>query len=245
MADNRKINHLKESLKSLRWLATFLFLFERVMMKGNNGTKLNEYIKVVVKEFENFKKNLCDKSILVVYRDKETKELDYFTISILGSNYYHLTGLAYKDDDGEKDSSNHFGSKFYQNLSNKKLSADNLKIKDSNTALKIKALPYITQFYAYSKMTGPFNGNGFKLRLDKVIGNPNICLGLRKIGKKEYAPASSLYSDTRDYAKIINQVVAVFVKNKVEASYSEPTYTAKGFDIDTIENDEILKLIKK
>ena len=153
-------------------------------MKGNNETKLNEYIKIVIREFENFKKNLCDKSILVVYKDKATKELDYFTISILGSNYYHLTGLAYKNDDGIKNKNDKFGSLFYADLNDKKLSARNLKIKDGNTALKIKALPYITQFYAYSKMTGPFNGNGFKLQLDKVIGNPNICLGLKQISKK-------------------------------------------------------------
>lgn len=213
-------------------------------MKDNNA-KLEEYVKVVIKEFKNFKKNLCDKSILVIYRDKETKELDYFTISILGSNYYHLTGLAYKNDSGIKNKDDKFASLFYADLIDKKLSANNLKIKDSNTALKIKALPFITQFYAYAKMTGPFNGNGFKLQLDRVVGNPNICLGLKHIGEKEYAPASSLYGDTRDYAKIINQVVAVFVKNEDEAYYSEPTYTAKGFDINTIENDKILKLIKK
>ena len=224
-------------------MATFLFLFEGVMMKGNNETKLNEYLKVVAKEFENFKKNLCDKSVLVVCKDKETKELDYFTISVLGSNYYHLTGLAYRDDDGEKDSSNHFGSKFYQNLSNKKLSADNLKIKDSNTALKIKALPYITQFYAYSKMTGPFNGNGFKLQLDRVVGNPNICLGLKHIKGKEYAPASSLYGDTRDYAKFTKQVVAVYIKKKDEAFFCDLKYTAKGFDVNSIDNNEIFNKI--
>ncbi len=213
-------------------------------MKYGNDVKLNEYVKVVIREFENFKKNLDDKSILVIYKDKESKELDYFTISILGSNYYHLTGLAYKDDNGAGNKNDKFGSMFYADLKDRKLSAKNLKIKDSNTALKIKGLGYITKFYAYSKMTGPFNGNGFKLRLDSVVGNPNICLGLKRIDGKEYAPASSLYGDTRDYAAFTNQVVAVFVKGKEDACYSELKYTARGFDKSTIENKEILDKIK-
>lgn len=211
-------------------------------MKDNNA-KLEEYVKVVIKEFKNFREYLEDKSVLVVY--KEANAFDYFTISITGKNYYHLTGLAYKNDSGIKNKDNKFASLFYADLIDKKLSANNLKIKDSNTALKIKILPYITQFYAYSKMTGPFNGNGFKLQLDRVVGNSNICLGLKHIGEKEYAPASSLYENIKKKAKFTNQVVAVFVKNEDEAYYSEPTYTAKGFDIDTIENDEILNKIKK
>lgn len=214
-------------------------------MKHDNNAKLEEYVKIVIKEFKNFREYLEDKSILVVYKDKEANVLDYFTISITGKNYYHLTGLAYKNDTGIKNKDDKFGSLFYADLIDKKLSANNLKIKDSNTALKIKALPFITQFYAYAKMTGPFNGNGFKLQLDRVIGNPNICLGLKHIGEKEYAPASSLYGDTRDYAKFTNQVVAMYIKKKDETLFCDLKYTAKDFDVNSIDNDEILKKIKK
>lgn len=119
------------------------------------------------------------------------------------------------------------------------------RAKDSNTALKIKALPFITQFYAYAKMTGPFNGNGFKLQLDRVVGNPNICLGLKHIGEKEYAPASSLYENIKKKAKFTNQVVAVYTKKKDEALFCDLKYTAKGFDVNSIDNDEILNKIKK
>ena len=52
-----------------------------------------------------------DKSVLVVYKDKEANAFDYFTISITGKNYYHLTGLAYKNDSGIKNKDNN-GSAF-------------------------------------------------------------------------------------------------------------------------------------
>ena len=59
------------------------------------------------------------------------------------------------------------------------------------------------------------------------------------------APASSLYGDTRDYAKFTNQVVAVYIKKKDEALFYDLKYTAKGFDVNSIDNNEILNKIKK
>lgn len=42
--------------------------FIRRNMKYNNEVKLQQAFNVVVKEFENYKKNLINKSVLVIYR---------------------------------------------------------------------------------------------------------------------------------------------------------------------------------
>lgn len=41
-------------------------------MKYDNDIKLQQAFKVVLKEFENYKNNLMDKSVLVIYRNIDT-----------------------------------------------------------------------------------------------------------------------------------------------------------------------------
>lgn len=117
-----------------------------------------------------------------------------------------------------------------------------MKIKDNNTALKIKALPFISSQYKYSNMTGDFNETGIKLQLDKVIGNVSTCLGLKKIGNKVYAPASSLYDDTRKFAKVTHQIVAIFIKKTDDLSpYKTIKYVAKGHNLESLTYNSELK----
>lgn len=211
-------------------------------MKYDNDIKLQQAFKIILKEFENYKNNLMNKSILVIYRNRETSNLDYIIIEFTGNNYYHLTGLIYKEDKGEETKSQHFGSKFYNALKDKKLSISELKVKDNNTELKIKALPFVSSQYRYSNMTGDFNESGLKLQLDKVIGNTKTCLGLKKIGYKKYAPASSLYDDTRKYAKVSHQIVSIFIKDMLDtAPYKTIKYVAKGHNLNHLKYDEELE----
>lgn len=213
-------------------------------MRYDSEIKLQQALGTVIKEFDNYKNNLLDKSMLIIYRDRDTKQLDHIVINFTGNNYYHLTGLAYKEDNGDGTKNSHFGSKFYNDLKDKKLSVSNLKIKDNNTALKIKALPFISSQYKYSNMTGDFNETGIKLQLDKVVGNVSTCLGLKKIGTKIYAPASSLYDDTRKFAKVTHQIVAIFIKKTDDISpYKTIKYVAKGHNLENLTyNDELKSL---
>lgn len=213
-------------------------------MKYNNDVKLQQAFNVAVKEFENYKKNLIEKSVLVIYRNRITGDLDYIVIEFTGNNYYHLTGLVYKEDDGESTKAQRFGSRFYNALDDKKLSISELKIKDNNTELKIKALPFISSQYRYCNMTGDFNESGIKLHLDKVIGNTKTCLGLKKVGYKKYAPASSLYDDTRKYAKVSHQIVSIFIKDTVDtAPYKTIKYVAKGHNLNHLKYDKELEAL--
>lgn len=205
-------------------------------MYFKDNKKLNEYFKVVIDVFNNFKNNLVDKSLLIIYENRQNKKIEYIIVSIRGYNFYHLTGLIYKEDSGNS-KDEHFGSRFYGDLCDKRLSVEQLKIKDNNTNLKIKALPSIAQHCKYIKMIGDFNNNGIKLKLDKVAGNNNVCLGLKRIGYKEYAPASCLYNDVREYINTSNKVVAIFSKNTDnENKFNKIEYIAKGINL----NDNIL-----
>ena len=46
-------------------------------MKYDSEIKLQQAFNLVLKEYENYKKNLIGKSILVIYRDRTTMQLDY------------------------------------------------------------------------------------------------------------------------------------------------------------------------
>ncbi|MDE7431127.1 MAG: hypothetical protein K2N34_04330, partial [Lachnospiraceae bacterium] len=217
---------------------------QRNTMKYTNDIKLQNALKEAVKQFKNYQKNLENKSLMIIYRNRETNDMDYIIVQFAGSNYYHLTGLAYKDD--ANDSKNgRFGSRFYKDLLDQKLSINDLKIKDNNTALKIKALPLITTCYRYTNMIGDFNHSGIQLNLDKVMGNISTYLGLKKISGKIYAPASCLYGDVRKAAKSIHQIIAIFIKNTADtSSFSDIKYVAKGHNLNNMNfNSEIKDLI--
>jgi hypothetical protein len=208
-------------------------------MKFNAEILLKKYFQIVVREFENYKNNLASNSLLVIYRDRTSSQIDYIEITFEGSNYYHLTGLVYKD---ELNNTSNCGSRFYSDLIDKKLSIDNLKIKDENTELKIRALPFIAAHYKYSNMIGDFNSSGIKLQLDKVIGNTSVCLGLKRIKGKLYAPASCLYDDTRKFASVSHQILAIFIKKSdSNESYSKLKYAAKGVNLHNLKYNEELR----
>ncbi|MCM1262136.1 MAG: PBECR4 domain-containing protein [Butyrivibrio sp.] len=183
---------------------------------------------------------------MIIYRNRETNVIDYIIVQFIGSNYYHLTGLVYKEDNGNLREQN-FGSRFYDELVHKKLSIKDLKIKDNNTELKIRALPSIMTCYKYTNMIGDFNDSGLKLSLDKVMGNVNTYLGLKKISGKIYAPASCLYGDIRKSIKEVHQVIAIFIKETNEIyPFSDIKYAAKGHNLNNLDNKikEIISLEK-
>lgn len=94
-------------------------------------------------------------------------------------------------------------------------------------------------------MTGDFNELGIKLQLDKVVGNTSTCLGLKHISGKNYVPASSLYGDTRKYAQITHQIVAIFIKDTNDTDeYKTIKYVAKGHNLKNLTySDELKNLI--
>lgn len=213
-------------------------------MNYTNDIKLQNALKEAVRQFKNYQKNLEGKSLMIIYRNRETNDMDYIIVQFAGSNYYHLTGLVYKDDiDDSKNGC--FGSRFYKDLTDQKLSINSLKIKDNNTELKIKALPSITTCYRYTNMIGDFNNSGIRLNLDKVMGNISTYLVLKKISGKTYAPASCLYGDIRKAAKSIHQIIAIFIKDTEDLSpFSNIKYIAKGHNLNNMKfNSEIQELI--
>ncbi len=52
-------------------------------MRYDSEIKLQQAFNTVIKEFENYKNNLLDKSMLIVYRDRNTKQLDYIIINFI------------------------------------------------------------------------------------------------------------------------------------------------------------------
>lgn len=94
-------------------------------------------------------------------------------------------------------------------------------------------------------MTGDFNESGIKLQLDKVVGNTSTCLGLKHISGKNYVPTSSLYGDTRKYAQITHQIVAIFIKDTNDTDeYKTIKYVAKGHNLKNLTySDELKNLI--
>lgn len=86
----------------------------------NKTDILAQAFKTAVKEFENYNKNLVNKSLLIMYKNRVSNEFYYITVEFAGANYYHLTGSIYKDDNQDK--TGKYGSRFYAETKNKKLS---------------------------------------------------------------------------------------------------------------------------
>ena len=46
-------------------------------MKYTNDIKLQNALKEAVKQFRNYQKNLENKSLIIIYRNRETNDMDY------------------------------------------------------------------------------------------------------------------------------------------------------------------------
>ena len=86
-----------------------------------------------------------------------------------------------------------------------------------------------------TKIAGNYNGVRPYLVADKIVGNVNFCLGLKKDWKRGcYVPSSSLLEDIKVLTNVQSQVLAILSKEKEEEVYECIRHVAKGVNLNNL-----------
>lgn len=177
---------------------------------------------------QSYKKNLCNKNLLFIYKTHPNK-YEFIEAVFLPKHFRHLTGVKTSKEFRSVD--------FYNRCLDKKLSVDDFDLaSDGTTWIKKDVLPHIMNIHYMSNIFGDYNESKPKLFTEKLTGNTRGCLGF--VPEQEspgfYAPNTVIKEDIRGLVKKPCQLVLVFSKEKDDGLYKNLTYSAKGFEYETI-----------
>ena len=195
---------------------------------------------IVMKCAKLYEQNLNNKKFLIIYKSRKENKTNYLELLFLKENYQHLTGVELIDNHGVH--RNNVSELFYIKCLNNSLKKDEIVFKDkSTTNLKLHALENIVRFYNISKIVGEYDESRPYLIIDKVVGNVNYCLGIKKVSGV-YVPVTALAEDARKLTcSDSSQVLCIFVKNKNDDIYSQVKYVTKGCNLNTLNYQNELK----
>lgn len=195
---------------------------------------LKQAISVVIKCGKEYKRKFANTKVLIIYRNRESKEIEFIEIVFRPSNFQHLTGLILLDALGNQKSN--CSVEFYHKCTGNNLKASEVKFKeDGTTPLKLDALPSLMDLTNITKIIGDYDKSKKWMDADVIVGGVNFCLAVSKDkegGKGIYFPRSGLLEDIRNITGKSSQVLAIFQKKLNDrGKYSNIRYVAKGLEL--------------
>lgn len=178
---------------------------------------------------EQYEKELLNTKILFVYENRRTKEYESEEVTFLPSNFKHLTGVLYSQNDKEQESE---GAVYFFNLALKKrLDIHKCKYKsDGTTTIKLQILSSIMNIKKTARMIGDYNHSRLHIMADKMCGSTSATLAFTRSKSNELFPSSTLREDIRRLVTEYHTVVAVYQKAIQDSEYTECCYTSKKYD---------------
>lgn len=181
----------------------------------------NEIIRKLSTSAKLYSRNLENKNILFVYKDKS--EICSFETAFLARNYQHLTGIYL--------TGNTSSTLFYKSCLNGKVSPQDFDInEDGTTELKLDVLSGMMNIHNKAKMIGDFNSPNAFVIPDKIIGTVYACMGfVFDDDSGYYVPNTIRKEDIRDITiKPQKQIICTLVKEITDSHYTEFSYISKN-----------------
>ena len=193
----------------------------------------NKAIAVIVNAAENYSKYLQDKVFLVVYI--ENTRAKTVQVEFRDNHFLHLTGVCTKLS----------AKRFYEKCINRKLSPEDFELdKSGKTQQKLMVLPFLHELLYHNCMIGNFINSGICIRADYFVGNTKAILSVGfRYGKKTDFPVTLYKEDIRKLSYPTNKVLAIFVRDYDQQSYTECTYLSKGQEISELPITEEMKAL--
>lgn len=190
----------------------------------------NKALNIIVNAAENYKKYLQDKVFLIVYQEKGITKTTQ--VEFRANHFLHLTGVK----------ANVTAGRFFEKCINHKLSLADFDFdKSGKTQQKLVVLPFLHELLYNNCMVGNFINSGIYIRADYFVGNTKAVLSVGfRYGKKLDFPVTLYKEDVRKLSQPTNKVLAIFMKDYKQKSYTECTYLSKGQEINKLPiSDEI------
>lgn len=179
-----------------------------------------EAIRIVVSCAQQYRDNLANKTLLLVYAQQDN--VSNLELSFSASNYLHLTGLQTQEGISATD--------FYNRCLSQRLRLEDFNLSKNGTSdLKLDILPKLINKNLSARMIGDYNSAMPKLYTEKLVGGVSACMGFLSIGtSNKYVPNTVLKVDIRNYVNKPAKVIAIYRKPKEDLEYREITYMAKN-----------------
>ena len=169
-----------------------------------------------------YSKNLCGR--MVMFITENDHHTAFFETLFLPRNYLHLTGVRTS-----------LNSEFFYEIAlNQRLSPSNVSFDPGGTTvIKLGILRQLMSIHVSARMVGDYDNSRPLLITDKIAGTVTVAMGFLYVDGL-YIPNTALKMDVRDVtAKATRRkVVAIFVKPREDALYSQLSYIAKGMSVD-------------
>jgi hypothetical protein len=171
-----------------------------------------------------YSKNLSGRNVMFV--TECNNHIMFLETLFLPRNFMHLTGVK----------SNLNSEYFYESTLNQRLSPSSITFDPGGTAIiKLEVLRRLMTIHTSARMVGDYDNSRTLLVTDKFAGTVTFAMGFIYVGGF-YVPNTALKMDVRDVTSKATRrkVVAIFVKPKEEALYTQLSYIAKDISIDDL-----------
>lgn len=126
----------------------------------------------------------------------------------------------------------------------KLLTADFEFDKVGKTQQKLMVLPFLHELLYHNCMIGNFIDSGICIKADYFVGNTKAVLSVGfRYGRKADFPVSLYKEDVRKLSQPTNKVLAIFVREYNQQTYTECTYLSKGQEINKLSISEDTKTL--
>lgn len=105
-------------------------------------------------------------------------------------------------------------------------------------------LPFLHELLYHNCMIGNFIDSGICIKADYFVGNTKAVLSVGfRYGRKADFPVSLYKEDVRKLSQPTNKVLAIFVREYNQQTYTECTYLSKGQEINKLSISEDTKTL--
>lgn len=188
-----------------------------------------EAVSIAISAARLYRDNFVGKKMLFVFTNKH-KEVHSLEVGFDASNYHHLTGLKITNSTWS-----HLD--FYKYCIDGRLSEKDIEFDVKGTThqkLAVLALVFKNANLSASMM-GNYNNSHPLLYTEKLVGGVKWALGFRDVsGECNYRPDTLLEGDIRDNIEDTYRIIATYVKNKSDDTYTQIIYKAKKIDYERL-----------
>lgn len=172
---------------------------------------------------------MAGKRLLFVMTDKH-KKVSSLEVGFDGSNFHHLTGLGLTNSQWS-----HLD--FYNTCIKGRLKETDIKFAEKGTThQKLSVLPFVFKNSNLSaNMMGNYNNSHPLLYTEKLVGGVKWAIGFRDVtGSGDFVPDTLLEGDIRDNIKDSCRIIATYIKESNEQSFSTIIYQAKKIEYEQL-----------
>lgn len=188
-----------------------------------------EAVSIVISASRMYRDNFVGKRLLFLMTDKH-KKVYSLEVGFDASNFQHLTGLRMTDPN-----CSHLD--FYNRCVEGRMKASDIEFAANGTThQKLWVLPEVFRRMDLSaNMIGNYNGSQPLLYTEKLVGGVKWAVGFVNVGGgQRYVPNTLLEGDIRDYITDNYRIIAAYIKEIEEETFTKKVYEAKKIEYERL-----------